>query len=120
MQSVANQSMMTERIETFVDRYGHDQADGDSESRRQCTRFTMVEPVDILLDLSETPAEVVLATGRDVSTTGMGVYMNHPVEPGTNMIVSVDNEPGRFQTKATVVHSTLSVGLYKVGMRFVI
>lgn len=113
-------SAPTERIGQFVDQYAATPFDSTYETRRAAPRYTMGETVDILLDSYETPAEVVLATGRDISLGGLGVYANKPIRPGTDMVVRITNGAETLLSKAVAVHSTQSVGLFKIGARFVI
>lgn len=113
-------SAITERIERFVGHYGAETAASEFETRRAYARFPMNEPVDVMIDSSETPAEIVLATGRDISNSGIGVYSHQLIAQGTEMLISIDNGQGKLLAKAVAVHSTLSVGMYKVGMRFIV
>jgi hypothetical protein len=108
------------RIEKFVERFADEQIDMDYESRRTCPRYRMGETVDVLLDSYEMPAELVTASGRDISTGGIGLYTHRPIRPGTEMIISINNGQERFISKAVAIHSTLSVGLFKIGARFIV
>jgi hypothetical protein len=80
----------------------------------------MASAVDVMLDSTNAPAEVILATGRDISIGGIGLYSHRPIPPGTEMIVSIDNGRDRLLTRAVAVHNTLSVGLFKIGTRFIV
>ena len=111
-------SARIERIEKFVNKFVQPQGDDPYETRRDATRYTMNEPVDLLIDSHESPADMILASGRDISSSGIGLYSNRPVKPGTEMLVSVNTGREKFLSKAVAVHSTLSVGLFKVGARF--
>lgn len=111
---------VAERIQSFVDAYSDDNLSADFRSRREHPRHTMKEPVDIMIDSSETPARMVLATGRDISCGGIGLYFHEAVSPGTRMLLNIDNGRQKLLAKAIAVHSTLSVGMYKVGARFIV
>jgi len=113
-------SAVAERVSGFVEQYATDNPEPGFETRRAHPRYQMPEPVDIMLDNAETPAEVIFATGRDISIGGIGVYANRPIPPGTEMVVGIDNGTSRLLTKAVSVHNTLSVGLFKVGARFIV
>lgn len=106
------------RIEKFVEQFSDEQIDMGFESRRTFPRYRMGEAVDILLDSYDMPAELVTASGRDISTGGIGLYTNRPIRPGTEMIISINNGQERFISKAVAIHSTLSVGMFKIGARF--
>lgn len=113
-------SVISERVGRFVEQYGDEAVRSDLETRREHPRHTMSEPVDVLVDSTQTPAEVILATGRDISLGGIGVYTDRPLPPGTGMVLSIDNGREKLFAKAVAVHSTLSVGLFKIGARFVV
>ena len=112
---------LQDRMGNFIrTHYGIPEASTDYETRRTYPRFSMSETVDVMIDSKETPAEMVLATGRDISTGGIGIYSHRPIEPGTEMIVSVDNGRERLLSRAVAVHNTMSIGLFKVGARFIV
>lgn len=114
-------SGISQRIEDFVQHYSVSTGQLQAEVRRRCTRYEMPEPVDVMLDSSQTPAEVILAAGRDISVSGIGLYANRPVAVGTEMVVGVDTSSHKLLAKAVAVHSTASSpGLFKIGARFVV
>ena len=113
-------SGMSEKIERFVEHFRTHAATSEFETRRTAPRFLMAEPVDVMIDSDETPADVILASGRDISSNGIGIYANKPIRAGTEMIVSIESGTDRLLAKAVAVHSTMSVGLYKVGARFIV
>ncbi|NLE28052.1 MAG: PilZ domain-containing protein [Phycisphaerae bacterium] len=110
-----------ERINRFVNKhYSTEDYSSDFETRREFPRFPMADTVDVMIDSTHTPAEVVMATGRDISTGGLGFYSHRPIPAGTEMVLSIDNGQDRLLTRGVAVHNTLSVGLFKVGVRFII
>jgi hypothetical protein len=119
--TVENTGKVRERIGKFINTfYTTAETSSDYETRRSATRFPMADTVDIMLDSEQTPAEVILATGRDISTGGIGIYSHRPIPTGTEMLINIDNGRDRLLTKAVAIHSTMSVGLFKIGARFVI
>lgn len=117
----AMETKVREHVEKFVTtHYATTEYDSSYETRRKSLRYPMSTPIDIMLDSSQAPAEMVLATGRDISVGGIGFYSHRPIPAGTEMILSIDNGQDRLLTRAVAVHNTLSVGLFKVGTRFII
>jgi hypothetical protein len=109
-----------ERIDKFItSHYATPDYSRDYETRREHPRFPMADTVDVMIDSSQTPAEIVLGTGRDISEGGLGFYSNRPIPLGTEMVINVDNGKDRLLTKAVAVHNTMSVGLFKVGIKFI-
>ncbi len=106
------------RIGKFVNNYVTDEIDMSYETRRAFPRYPITEPVDVMIDSYESPAEIFQATGRDISLGGLGLYTHRPIPAGTELIISIDNGQERLLTKAKAVHSTLSVGLFKIGVEF--
>jgi hypothetical protein len=119
MVTLANNAVH-ERIDRFINTYyATPEFDRDFETRRQSPRFPMADTIDVMLDSTQTPAEVILATGRDISEGGLGFYSHRPIPAGTEMVINVDNGKDRLLTKAVAVHNTMSVGLFKVGVKFI-
>jgi hypothetical protein len=119
--TVENTGKVKNRVEKYINTfYATSDATSDYETRRSAPRFPMADTVDIMLDSDRTPAEVILATGRDISLGGIGLYSHRPIPMGTEMLINIDNGRERLLTKAVAVHSTMSVGLFKVGARFII
>lgn len=114
------QNRVGERVERFVDDYVTHDIDMSYEQRREYPRYPMTEPVDVMIDSYESPAEMIQATGRDVSLGGIGIYSHRPIPEGTEMVINIDNGKDRLLTKAVAVHSTLSVGLFKIGTKFIL
>jgi len=115
------ETKVRERVGKFINAYyATSDIDTNYETRRSSPRFPMSDVVDIMIDSSQTPAEMVTATGRDISSGGIGIYSHRPIPIGTEMIVNIDNGRDRMITKAVAVHSTMSVGLFKVGARFIL
>ncbi len=113
----SNPREVGEFIQDYTIEPGRQDSDGQ-EIRRKHRRYALGESVDIMLDSSQRPAEVLTATGRDVSLGGIGIYSHRPISVGTDMVVSIDNGSNRLVKRAVAVHSTLSVGLFKIGARF--
>lgn len=109
-----------ERVERFVDGFRDEEVTDDYETRRSHPRFNMTESVDVMIDSYQTPAEMVMASGRDISAGGLGIYSHAPINVGTEMIVSIENGQEKLIARAVAVHSTQSVGMYKIGTRFII
>jgi len=115
------ETKLQERIGKFIrTHYGFQEPASDYETRRVFPRYPMAEMVDVMIDSKTTPADMVQATGRDISTGGIGLYSHRPIPAGTEMIVSVDTGKTRLLTRAVAVHNTVSVGLFKVGARFIV
>ena len=112
------ENTLNRRIGKFINNYVTDEVDMAYETRRAYPRYPMTESVDVMIDSFQSPAEIFQATGRDISLGGLGLYTHRPIPSGTELIVSVDNGKERLLTKAKAVHSTLSVGLFKVGLEF--
>ena len=109
-----------ERISKFIGtHYATSRYDQQFETRRESPRFPMADTVDVMIDSAETPAEVVLGTGRDISEGGLGFYSHRPIPAGTEMVLNIDNGTDRLLTKGVAVHNTMSVGLFKVGVKFI-
>ena len=70
MLATQSPSRVAEKIEHFVDRFSFQELDAGCEHRRQTPRYAMAEPVDLLIDSTETPADLVMASGRDISAGG--------------------------------------------------
>jgi len=110
-----------ERIGKFIDKYYvTSDIPVEYEKRREFPRYPVADTIDIMIDSPDTPAEVILATGRDISMGGLGLYSHRPIPAGTEMVINIDNGRDRLLAKAVAVHSTMSVGLFKVGARFVV
>lgn len=119
--AVENTGKVRERVGKFINTfYASNEIPSDYETRRSAPRFPMSDTVDVLLDSDQTPAEVILATGRDISMGGIGIYSHRPIPAGTEMLINIDNGRDRLLTKAVAVHSTMSVGLFKIGARFIV
>jgi c-di-GMP-binding flagellar brake protein YcgR len=119
MVTLANNAVQ-ERIDRFISTYyATPEFDREFETRRKHTRFPMAETMDIMLDSTQTPAEVILTTGRDISEGGIGFYSHRPIPAGTEMVINIDNGKDRLITKAVAVHNTMSVGLFKIGAKFI-
>ncbi|MFA5864683.1 MAG: PilZ domain-containing protein [Phycisphaerae bacterium] len=115
------ENKVNERVGKFInDFYLTSGTTNDYETRRNARRYQMTDTVDVMLDSTETPAEVILATGRDISTSGIGIYSPRPIPVGTEMVVNIDNGKDRMLAKAVSVHSTMSIGLFKIGARFIV
>lgn len=108
------------RLERFVNCYKAWQMDSAYERRRAYPRYPFTEPIDIMIDEFKYPADILQVSGRDISLGGIGFYSPRPIPAGTELIVSADNGSERLVARAVTVHSTLSVGLFKVGARFII
>jgi hypothetical protein len=112
---------LNDRIDRFINtHYASVEYNKDFETRREFPRFPMADTVDVMIDSAQTPAEVVMATGRDISKGGIGFFSHRPIPTGTEMIVSVDNGRDRLLARGVAVHNTMSVGLFKVGVRFIV
>ncbi len=119
--AVENTGKVRNQVEKFITTfYANTEEERGYETRRSSPRFPMSDTVDIMLDSDKTPAEVIMATGRDISTGGIGLYSHRPIPMGTEMLINIDNGRDRLLTKAVAVHSTMSIGLFKVGARFII
>jgi len=115
------ESKINDRVGKFINAYyAASDFDNNSEVRRSSPRYPMSDTVDVMVDSVKTPAEIITATGRDISTGGIGIYSHRPISPGTEMIINIDNGRDRLLTKAVAVHSTMSVGLFKIGARFIL
>jgi hypothetical protein len=118
---VSTVNALNERIDRFVNtNYSDNSYEGGFETRREFPRFPMADTVDVMIDSVVTPAEVVIASGRDISKGGIGFYSHRPIPMGTEMIISIDNGRDRLLTKAVAIHNTMSIGMFKVGARFII
>lgn len=118
MLATSTPTTLSERIARFVEDYASEDVRNQFESRRNHPRYTMSEPVDIMIDSETTPAEVVLATGRDISNGGIGIYANQSIPSGSDMVVCIDDGRDKLFARAVSVHSTQSVGMFKIGARF--
>jgi len=107
------------QVQSFVDDYIIGPTNKEDDVRREHPRYPLGEAVEIMLDSSQRPAEIIMATGRDISLSGIGLYSHRPTPKGTDVIVNINNADNRLTTRAITVHSTLSVGLFKVGARFI-
>ncbi len=113
-------NLTRQNVKRFVDCYKVPEINNTYETRRIYPRFPFAEQVDVMIDEFGYPAEVIQATGRDVSLGGIGFYSPVPIPSGTEIIVDVDNGRERLLARAVTVHSTLSLGLFKVGAKFVV
>jgi hypothetical protein len=115
------ESHVNERVGRFIDIFYNDSnVSTDYETRRGCSRYQFSDPVDVMIDSKETPTDIIMATGRDISKSGIGLYSHRPIPEGTEMIINIENGRDRLLAKAVAVHSTMSVGLFKVGARFIV
>lgn len=118
---VMAKNALNDRIDRFITKhYAAEEYNKDMETRREFPRFPMADTVDVMIDSAQTPAEVVMATGRDISKGGIGIFSHRPIPAGTEMVLSIDNGHDRLLTRGVAVHNTMSVGLFKVGVRFII
>jgi len=119
--TVENTGKTRNRVGRFISTfYASSEIASDYETRRSAPRFPMADTVDIMLDSDQTPAEVILATGRDISQGGIGIYSHRPIPTGTEMLINIENGKDRLLTRAVAIHSTMSVGLFKIGARFIV
>ena len=108
----------TQKTEEFLKDYVVGQAIQDQELRRSNPRYPLGETVDLMIDSADRPAEIVTATGRDLSQGGVGIYSHRPIPPGTDVVINIDNGRKKLLRRGLTVHSTLSVGLFKIGTKF--
>jgi len=107
-----------QNVDYFLQKFSNLPTDTKDEFRRRHPRFPLREPADVMIDSADSPAEVLMASGRDISRGGIGLYAHRPIPPGTEIIVSVGRGKQGLLKRATTVHSTLSIGLFKIGARF--
>lgn len=92
---------------------------GPHEIRRRHRRYVYPESVDAVL-IGRDYSDPLPMTARDISAGGIGLLSRQPIRPGTMMMVALNrhDEDEQMWVRATAMHSTQTVGFYKVGVRF--
>ncbi len=85
--------------------------------RRTFPRFPTEDNYYLQLPTSQ-PDEFIYARGYNISPQGLGVFCKVKLDSGAH--VSVFDESGSDEPwmTGTIVHSTLTVGGFKIGLRF--
>lgn len=60
----------------------------------------------------------IYVTTRDISVEGLGFLTSHKLERGQHLVITIDTEFGDLEVTGQVVHSTRTIGGFKVGVRF--
>ena len=75
---------------------------------------------DLAARMMPVPRKLSSSCGTCVSFQAESQQLQLLDNDNTEMVVSVDNGSDRLLARGRVVHSTMSVGLFKVGVQFVV
>ena len=89
-----------------------------SDGRRAHWRFAYAIPAAVELEDPPVLGEPIYITTRDISVDGLGFVSHYNLRPGQKVLICVDANGSQLEVPATVMHSTISVGMYKVGVEF--
>jgi hypothetical protein len=95
----------------------HEMDSGDTWSnRRHSARFYWTAPIDVYLENGRCQKGTLIATGRDVSESGIGLRTRHEIPTGSTVLVcrggDTEGVPGM------VTACTQTVGGFVVGIKF--
>ena len=89
-----------------------------SEARRASWRYTWVEPITVRIIDGGQESELLYANTKTIFADGMDFRSPRSFEQDCKVLITIDSEDGTIEIPATVVHSTGSVGMGIVGVRF--
>lgn len=88
------------------------------DTKRSPWRYTWVVPATAEVVGSKDLSEPLHITTRTISAEGLDFHSPSMLEPDTKVLIKLDTDEGKLQIPATVIHSTVSVGMPLVGVTF--
>lgn len=87
--------------------------------KRKALRYIWPAALEVRLEPPAQPQRPIYVTGQDLSPDGIGLFGRHKLQVGARIWLRYadDGDAGPW-VPAVVAHSTLSVGGYRVGVRF--
>ena len=92
------------------------QEDND-EGRREKWR-AMYSTMGTASHSDQPRGETIYISCRDISATGLGFFSNKDLDSDDSLLVSLEMDFGIVEIPCKVMHSTATVGGYKVGVKF--
>ena len=90
-----------------------------SDGRRASWRLSHSAPGSI--EISEQPenSEPIYVMTRDISAEGLGFLSHQNLEEDQELFLTIETDGGELEVPGTVIHSTVTVGGYKIGVKFI-
>ena len=89
-----------------------------SETRRASWRYTSAVFATLESNDPNDPFDLLHITATSISAEGLHFRSPRAFERGAKVLITLDTDQGQLKIPATVMHSTTSVGMPIVGLKF--
>ncbi len=87
-------------------------------AKRATWRHRWVTPATVEFVDSKDSSEPLYVTTRSISAQGLDFRSARMLDRGCKVLISLETDEGELQIRATVMHSTESVGMPVIGVTF--